>query len=450
MDRSIVLNIRGGAKVCVPGDLEQITPYVLLEQEDWFEHEIRFARKLLAPGGRAVDIGANYGLYTLALAAGAGPQGRVWACEPTPRTADYLEQSLALNKQPQVQLLRLAVSDRAGPAHLTITENPELNSLAAGSAPGTIEVPAARLDNLASEFAWQDIDFVKIDVEGHELAVIEGGEVFFKTQSPLVMFEITSDAGTKLHPITRFRSLGYRMYRLVPGPGLLAPITPGESLDPYTLNLFCCKPDRAQALQRAGLLADGGAPSASAHAVPEDALSCHRAASNASENPDSRLWLLRRALESASRDSAAGSLPALMTHARIASDWGERQLALRNLKIASKSLLDRWQDAARVPFLPPDERFDSIAPDGNERDRIVCAFVEGMAALTAHSSIFAGESLLPMLELVASNPFQAPRTVRCRQLVRMRAGMQAGPEPHPLLAEPSELNLNSWYWQGNR
>jgi hypothetical protein len=47
---------------------------VLLEQEDWFEKEIAFVRRLLRSGMRAVDIGANYGTYTLAMARAVGQQ----------------------------------------------------------------------------------------------------------------------------------------------------------------------------------------------------------------------------------------------------------------------------------------------------------------------------------------------------------------------------------------
>src|SRR5262245_12330239 len=95
MAGSIVLNIRGGAKLHVPRDIGQITPYVLLEQDDWFEDEIRFVRALLRPGQKAIDIGANHGVYTLAMANAVGAGGAVWAFEPTPQTADLLSLSLA-------------------------------------------------------------------------------------------------------------------------------------------------------------------------------------------------------------------------------------------------------------------------------------------------------------------------------------------------------------------
>jgi hypothetical protein len=49
----------------------------LIEQEDLFEKEIAFVRRLLQPSMRAIDVGANYGTYTLAMARAAGPKGRV-------------------------------------------------------------------------------------------------------------------------------------------------------------------------------------------------------------------------------------------------------------------------------------------------------------------------------------------------------------------------------------
>src|SRR3954466_14028954 len=100
----LVVNVRGDARLCVPAALDQITPYVLLDQEDWFEDEIRFVRRWLSPGMRVVDVGANYGVYTLAAARAVGPSGTVWAFEPTRHTARFLQRSLELNEAKQVLL----------------------------------------------------------------------------------------------------------------------------------------------------------------------------------------------------------------------------------------------------------------------------------------------------------------------------------------------------------
>src|SRR5205814_9624857 len=120
----LTVNVQGGARLCVPGDLRQYTPYILLEQEDWFEDEIRFVRRWLAPGMRAIDVGASYGVYTVAMARAVGPQGRVWAFEPTPRSADYLRRNVELNALDNVVLRRDALSDRAGSVAFGVGDNP--------------------------------------------------------------------------------------------------------------------------------------------------------------------------------------------------------------------------------------------------------------------------------------------------------------------------------------
>ncbi len=55
--------------------LDRITPYVLREQLDFFEDELKFVRKLVLAGQKAIDIGANYGVYTLPMASKTWAQG---------------------------------------------------------------------------------------------------------------------------------------------------------------------------------------------------------------------------------------------------------------------------------------------------------------------------------------------------------------------------------------
>ena len=84
--------------MCVPNSVALLTPYVLLEQEDWFEDEIGFVRKLLKPGMHTVDIGASYGSYSLMMAKVVGPNGKVWSFEPTSGSAAFLEESVKQNQ----------------------------------------------------------------------------------------------------------------------------------------------------------------------------------------------------------------------------------------------------------------------------------------------------------------------------------------------------------------
>lgn len=94
---AIIVELVDGTKVVVPDSLELITSYVLQEQGDWFEDEIKFLRELVDPGDVVVDIGANYGVYALSLARKVGASGQVWAFEPALETAMLLRESASAN-----------------------------------------------------------------------------------------------------------------------------------------------------------------------------------------------------------------------------------------------------------------------------------------------------------------------------------------------------------------
>ena len=69
---TVVLTLVDGVRIVVPDSLFLITPYVLREQQDFFEDELPFVRELLQPGQNVIDIGANYGVYTLPMAQKVG------------------------------------------------------------------------------------------------------------------------------------------------------------------------------------------------------------------------------------------------------------------------------------------------------------------------------------------------------------------------------------------
>lgn len=244
------LSLAGEATVCVAPTLGQITPYVLLEQQDWFEDEIRFVRRLITPGMTILDIGANHGVYSLAAAPRIG-DGRIWAFEPTAAPRARLAESVALNRfEPIITIVPVALSDSERTAEMAIDENSELNSLR-GTTGVSETVRVRTLDACAAEFLeGVAVDFVKLDAEGEEEAILRGGASIFVQQSPLVMFERCDGGKINAGLPKAFRSLGYDLFVLVAEAGLLAPASGNED----TLNLFACKPDRAAQLAERGLL----------------------------------------------------------------------------------------------------------------------------------------------------------------------------------------------------
>jgi len=175
------LTLVDGVQIVVPDSLDLITPYVLQEQQDWFEDEIKFLRHLLQPGQNVIDIGANYGVYTLSMAKKVGSTGRVWAFEPASSTARLLADGIAVNGFAHVALEQSALSSTPGTAQLSLNQNSELNSLVHGnpSTNASETVALTTLDECMKRYDWQNIDFVKIDAEGEESNILKGGERFF-------------------------------------------------------------------------------------------------------------------------------------------------------------------------------------------------------------------------------------------------------------------------------
>lgn len=257
---SRVVELCDGSQVVVPDSLECLSTYVLLEQQDWFEDELRFLRRLLRPGQVVIDIGANVGVYALSLARCVGPEGQVWAFEPASEPAALLTRSIERNATPWVRLQQQALSDHGGSGWLHEPGQSELNALVAD--PGGVTAPAGErvaltsLDACLDQHGWSRVDLLKIDAEGEEARILNGGERFFAALAPLVLFELKAGETLHLELIARFARLGYSCFRLVPGLDALLPFDSSDSVDGYLLNLFAVPTDRVPALIEAEILID--------------------------------------------------------------------------------------------------------------------------------------------------------------------------------------------------
>lgn len=152
--------------------------------------------RLLAPGMTVIDVGANRGWYTVLAAHRTGQSGRVLALEPGSVALAHLRTNLALNPFcAGVELLELAAGERSALAELIETADPATSHLAiAGGAPEqglrVRTVRQARLDDVAAERALAAIDWVKIDVEGAEVRVLEGmSSILAGASLPLLLIE---------------------------------------------------------------------------------------------------------------------------------------------------------------------------------------------------------------------------------------------------------------------
>lgn len=174
-------------------------------------------RKLVRPGMHVVDVGANIGLYSLLLARLVGPGGSVLAFEPEPNLYEILRENCLSNDATNIVFFQCALGRTNGRASfyrsVFNSGNNRLGRASAGH--DAVEVKVERFDDLRPE---SKPDFVKIDVQGHELAALAGMErALSASQNVRVLFEFAPaalrKAGTAPDLLLQFfRERGFGLY----------------------------------------------------------------------------------------------------------------------------------------------------------------------------------------------------------------------------------------------
>jgi FkbM family methyltransferase len=201
------------------------------------EAEMALLPALVCRGSRVADIGANRGIYAYCLhRLGA----KVEVFEPNPCCADILRcwarhvigvkvHSVALSSQAGIAMLNIPV-DAQGLEHDASASIEQI-----GGSTNDIEVPLRSLDS----FAFQDLEFIKIDVEGHESRVLVGAEQTLRASWPTLLIEVE-----QRHNPTRsiseifgwLETCGYRGFFLLNGK--LAPVAHFEVERHQSIEVF--------------------------------------------------------------------------------------------------------------------------------------------------------------------------------------------------------------------
>jgi FkbM family methyltransferase len=161
------------------------------------EPELRILAELARRGGTAIDVGANQGVFAYALSAIAD---RVVAFEPNPDYASFARKML----RGRAEVHAVALSDKAGRAtlHVPLADDGTVLHLA-GNLKHThsqfkheqrYDVDVRTLD----EFGFQDVRFIKVDVEGSEREVLAGARATIARDRPVLLLELLS--GTYADP----------------------------------------------------------------------------------------------------------------------------------------------------------------------------------------------------------------------------------------------------------
>jgi FkbM family methyltransferase len=221
-----------------------IVTSVLIATGDWFEKELEFWRHQIQPGMTVIDVGANAGVYTFSAAKQVGVQGLVLAIEPFSGCIHCLEATCRINQMNWVKIFAGAASDLEGKARLSLHQSSELNEItpedkiSEESGEKFEEISKFTLDSLIEKENLTRVDFLKIDVEGHELSVLAGSEKIISEFSPVILYENIGGSRSNHTPVADcLLERGYRLFCYQPYTDNLIPLNSKEDLQGH-LNII--------------------------------------------------------------------------------------------------------------------------------------------------------------------------------------------------------------------
>jgi FkbM family methyltransferase len=173
-------------------------PEVQLFFHGVYEPDLRAALEaFLRPGDTAVDVGCNCGVVTLEMASRVGPTGRVIAVDPSPAAAARTRQQASLNGFAFVDVRQAAIEREASGDVAYYQSIVGIGALPDGERRYTtgvqVHVATATLDQVLADPAAARVDLLKIDTDGHEMAVLLGSRRALAGR-PLLAMEITPEA----------------------------------------------------------------------------------------------------------------------------------------------------------------------------------------------------------------------------------------------------------------
>lgn len=187
---------------------------------EWEKESLKIWAHLSKQANVILDIGANTGIFSM-LAQNNNPAAKIIAIEPVGVNFEVLSKNISRNNFP-ILTEQVALSDKKGKAKMFMLKD-RLNYMTSvnddryADAPHVkgdyevveIEVPIMPFSEIVSRHSLQKIDLIKIDVEGHEIAVLNNMLPWLEKYKPHILIEVIG-ADNALELNKMFGSMGYQ------------------------------------------------------------------------------------------------------------------------------------------------------------------------------------------------------------------------------------------------
>ena len=195
--RGAYIQIERGRYFYIPKELELHGITILTRGLD-DNYLAAYLARICKPASTVIDIGANIGEMSVTFAEAVGPNGRVVAFEPIPFLADAITKTARINAYDHLTVVNAAVSVNSGTLHIDVRYSPDKIVDSGGSqvkqfpTGASVPVETFTLDAWcsANQSPNTDISLIKIDVEGHELQVLQGARRTLTDHKPALALEI--------------------------------------------------------------------------------------------------------------------------------------------------------------------------------------------------------------------------------------------------------------------
>lgn len=188
-----------------------------------FEREsTNFVSRFCKEGMYCIDVGANFGYYSVLIASLVGEYGKVVCFEPSKIFRERLLENIELNSLKNIIVFETGLSNRKA------TEKMYIGSQTAtmhwvegednGATPSILSIELDSLDIIFPSLKIEKIDFIKADIDGHELYFLKGAEQTIRKFKPTILLEVNNlhywKAGVNIFDFHKFVvDLGYSIYQ---------------------------------------------------------------------------------------------------------------------------------------------------------------------------------------------------------------------------------------------
>ena len=167
----------------------------IVVQGQYEPHVTKVFREFVKPSMHILDVGANIGYYSMLSASLVGEKGKVIAIEPNPKNVKLIEASRRANRFENISIMQLAagrergilVINSSGSNGTTYQLSDDFQSLLESTT-----VASMKIDEIVTE--KENVDLIKIDIEGAEYNALTGASSLIKRCKPLIISEFSPES----------------------------------------------------------------------------------------------------------------------------------------------------------------------------------------------------------------------------------------------------------------